>query len=358
MAAPLSAAVLLAALEAEGCTVREYGSWKTHNRNHMGAWGSVHGVMIHHTVTSGTDASVRLCYQGRAGLPGPLCHTVGAKDGTLYMVGHGRANHAGMGDDDVLNAVINETALPADNEASVDGNARFYGIELINLGNGRDPWPEAQVDAAARWAAAICRKHGWSERSVIGHLEWQPGKVDPRPTPGSADISMDAFRARVKTLLAGPAGGTTPDDDQQQENDVPANLSLGLKKDTPLKTDSWMTLSWDTEYGDPLGEHYMPGGQTFVAGPGRYTGAAYLRFTDLAAGATVQARLVEDDDSGKTVQVHPIGEQTGSEGDTFYAFPITGYVAKGRRVKLQVAQFSGTSCTVADSYLKALVWNA
>ncbi len=31
-----------------------------------------------------------------------------------------------------------------------------------------------------RAAAAVCRHHAWSARSVIGHLEWQPGKVDPR----------------------------------------------------------------------------------------------------------------------------------------------------------------------------------
>ncbi|MDH6216854.1 hypothetical protein M2283_004172 [Streptomyces pseudovenezuelae] len=29
-------------------------------------------------------------------------------------------------------------------------------------------------------SAVIRRHHGWSERSVIGHKEWQPGKQDPR----------------------------------------------------------------------------------------------------------------------------------------------------------------------------------
>ena len=32
-------------------TVVEVGDWRTHNRNHKGPWGPVHGVMIHHTVT-------------------------------------------------------------------------------------------------------------------------------------------------------------------------------------------------------------------------------------------------------------------------------------------------------------------
>ena len=202
MATPLSADRLLAALRNEGCRVVEYKSWRTHSRNHKGPFGPVNGVMIHHTVTSGTASSVALCYDGHASLPGPLCHTVGAKDGTLYMVGHGRANHAGMGDDDVLQAVIDEKPIPADNEANTDGNAHFYGIELVNLGNGKDPWPEVQVDAAARWAAALCRAHGWNAESVIGHKEWQPGKVDPT-------FDMGDFRKRVAGLLAKPAGHTT-----------------------------------------------------------------------------------------------------------------------------------------------------
>ncbi|PLW71339.1 N-acetylmuramoyl-L-alanine amidase [Streptomyces sp. SCUT-3] len=202
MATPLSADRLVAALRAEGLKVVEYRSWRTHNRNAKGAWGPVHGVMIHHTVTEGTDASVRLCYEGHSSLPGPLCHGVIAKDGTVYLVGNGRANHAGLGDGDVLRAVVAEAAaLPGDNEADTDGNARFYGFECVNLGDGKDPWPAAQLEAIEKASAAVCRAHGWSERSVIGHLEWQPGKVDPK------GFTMSSVRARVKERLGGEADG-------------------------------------------------------------------------------------------------------------------------------------------------------
>ncbi|WP_228991710.1 peptidoglycan-binding protein [Streptomyces sp. DH8] len=197
MAAPLSADRLLKALRDEGLQVIEHRSWRTNNRNHKGPWGPTHGVMIHHTVTSGTVSSVELCYNGHSRLPGPLCHGVIAKDGTVYLVGNGRANHAGSGDDDVLRAVIAEEALPADNEASTDGNRHFYGFEAVNLGDGKDPWPAAQLLAIERAAAAVCRAHGWSERSVIGHLEWQPGKVDPR------GFTMNAMRSRVAKRLGG-----------------------------------------------------------------------------------------------------------------------------------------------------------
>ncbi|MCR8943953.1 peptidoglycan-binding protein [Streptomyces sp. OUCMDZ-4982] len=200
MATPLTADQLLRALRNEGLTVVEHRSWRTNNRNHKGPWGPTHGVMIHHTVTSGTAASVELCYNGHSALPGPLCHGVIAKDGTVHLVGNGRANHAGSGDDDVLQAVIAEKALPPDNEANTDGNRYFYGFECVNLGDGTDPWPAAQLLAIERAAAAVCRAHGWGERSVIGHLEWQPGKIDPR------GFTMDSMRTRIGKRL-----GTTPE---------------------------------------------------------------------------------------------------------------------------------------------------
>lgn len=203
MAQPLSADRFLAVLRAEGLRVVEYRSWRTHNRNHKGPWGPVNGVMIHHTVTKGTAHTVELCYNGHSDLPGPLCHGVIAKDGTVYLVGNGRANHAGAGDDDVLQAVIREDAdLPPDNEANTDGNARFYGFECENLGDGKDPWPTAQLEAIEKTAAAVCRVHGWTHRSVIGHREWQPGKIDP------LGFTMDSMRARIASRLAHPAGWT------------------------------------------------------------------------------------------------------------------------------------------------------
>ncbi|MEV5441751.1 peptidoglycan-binding protein [Streptomyces sp. NPDC052644] len=212
MAVPLSPDRLLAALRAEGVRVVEHPGWRTHHRNHAGAWGPVSGVMIHHTVTSGTAASVELCFKGYDGLPGPLCHGVIAKDGTVHLVGGGRANHAGGGDPSVLQAVVTETygarpPVPRVHQGSpgaVDGNARFYGFECVNLGNGSDPWPAAQLDAIERAGAALCRAHGWGAKSVIGHLEWSDHKSDPR------GFAMSGMRERIGRRLGAPPSGATP----------------------------------------------------------------------------------------------------------------------------------------------------
>jgi hypothetical protein len=195
MAEPLSAERILKAFHQEDVEVEQVGHWRTHNRNHKGPWGPVHGVMIHHTVTSGTEHSVKICRDGYSGLPGPLCHGVIDKRGVVHLVGHGRANHAGGGDPDVLRAVVAERALPDDNQSTADGNSHFYGFECINLGDGEDPWPAAQLEAIERTAAALCRAHGWGAGSVIGHKEWQPGKVDPR------GFGMDGMRRRIAERL-------------------------------------------------------------------------------------------------------------------------------------------------------------
>lgn len=261
MATPLTASAFIKALRDEGCRVVEVGDWRNHNRNSVGKWGGVNGVMIHHTVTKGTAATVDICRKGYSGLPGPLCHGVIAKDGTIHLVGYGRANHAGLGDSNVLNAVIDERALPGAKQANVDGNARFYGFECENLGDGKDPWPEAQVEAIVRASAALLRAHGWGkdgDTSVIGHKEWQPGKVDPLG-PG---ISMTDIRKRVAARLKGQPS-TDPGKDEPSKGGSTVSTDL-------TKTDVFSAV-WSTD-AIPA----WPQGHDFETNP-TWAASTYLR---------------------------------------------------------------------------------
>lgn len=204
MATPLTADRLVAALRAEGVHVVEHAGWRTHNRNSVGAWGGVNGVLIHHTAGSNSLGTV---WSGRPDLPGPLAHTHLAKDGAATMVGNGRANHADLVAVNAFTAVVDESAThprPDANSGTVDGNRYLYGVEIENLGTGQDPYPDVQYQAAVRWAAAICRTHGWSANSVVGHKETSvEGKVDP-------SFDMVVFRADVAERLAHPASWTPP----------------------------------------------------------------------------------------------------------------------------------------------------
>lgn len=184
MAIPLSADDFLSLLRAHGVPLKEVPGWKTRNRASKGPWGPVHGVLIHHTVTSDTKATVDYVKTGSAELPGPLYAGVVDKAGTVHLIGWGRCNHAGLGDNDVLQAVIAERSpLPVDNQADTDGNRSFYGFAFINEGDGKDPYTPAQLQTMALIGYIICRHHKWTERSIVAHADWQPGKPDPTPHP-------------------------------------------------------------------------------------------------------------------------------------------------------------------------------
>lgn len=223
MATPLTADQILAKLRAEGLTVHEHTGWRTHNRDTATGktFGPVIGVLIHHTAGHGDK---ELCYNGRPDLPGPLCHSWLGKTDGLWMIGHGRANHAGLVDLDVLNALRAEASpLPHDDQANADGNDCLYGLEIENLGNVLDPYPASQYHQAVLWAAALCRAHGWSEKSVAGHKEVQPGKIDP-------SFDMDDFRADVKKQLAlTPGGGTVTPKPTPTPSKPKVDLSLLAK---------------------------------------------------------------------------------------------------------------------------------
>lgn len=238
MATPLTADALLAALRAEGVTVVEVSGWRTHNRNHKGAWGPVNGVMVHHTVTGpGTDV-VGLIYNGHSELPGPLATGCITKDGRVHLTANGRANHAGGGDPRVLAAVAEESYgdyPPATHEhqgstGAVDGNAHFYGWECENEGDGQDPWPRVQYTAIVKATAGVCRAHGWGAKSAIGHLEWSDWKPDPR------GFDMKDFRRDLAACLALPAGDWNSTEDDMALTD--ADIQKLVKALAPAAADA------------------------------------------------------------------------------------------------------------------------
>lgn len=345
MATPMTADRLVTALRAEGLTVVEVDGWRTNNRNHKGPWGPVNGVMVHHTVTSGVVSSVNLCYNGHSALPGPLCHGVIDKQGVVHLVGNGRANHAGSGDGDVLTAVQNETPLPADNEADTDGNRYFYGFEAINLGDGKDPWPEVQLEAIEKAAAAICRVHQWSERSVIGHLEWQPGKVDPR------GFTMTSMRTRIAdrieiTTTPTPAptpAPTVPEDDMDF-------TSLACAKPFAILPGEDKAIYWTAEYQDGAGDH--PDGSRIILTGNHYTGTASVSFNaDVPAGVFV--RMVQEYGDGGSS-----GEpaQELAAGSRMHSVSVTGRVPADRALVLKVENNSDREVFLTWSGVRLLTW--
>lgn len=214
MAPPMTPDQWLAALHAEGVTdIVEMPGWRTNNRNKIKPFTDVHATMIHHTASEGPGLP-RILFDGRDDLPGPLCHDYLDRTGRLYLVGNGRANHAGTVAANAYAAVRDEKAVHPYPDAAepLDGNALSYGLECENSGAEGRAWTAVQYDVAVRVQAARCRFHGWSENGVWAHKEATRRKpVDPR-------LDMNRFRADVAERLAHPAdwnpsGSSTPEED-------------------------------------------------------------------------------------------------------------------------------------------------
>lgn len=180
-------------LRSHGLKVVEVEGWRERGRPaSTGSFDPV-GVLCHHTATpksASVEAVLRLLRVGRSDLPGPLCHLGLGRDGTVYIVAAGRANHAGE-------------ARPSGSVAGGDGNSLYIGIEAFNDGRG-EPWPAEQYDAYVLLCAVLSVEiTGNSAQTVRAHKETSvTGKIDPT-------FDMARFRERVaakmKTLGEKPA---------------------------------------------------------------------------------------------------------------------------------------------------------
>jgi hypothetical protein len=168
-----------------GLAVTEASGWVGHNH---GAMTSVECIVIHHTAGAATGdyPSYNVVRNGRSDLAGPLAQLGCGRSGRMYVFSNGVAWHAGA------------TLQPW-----MD-NFHAIGIEVESTGTGVE-WPLVQTHAAAKAAAALCRKYGVPSSRVLGHKEIcsPPGrKVDPVGIIGD----MRGFRSLVQYYINNPQG--------------------------------------------------------------------------------------------------------------------------------------------------------
>ncbi|MCL2403860.1 MAG: N-acetylmuramoyl-L-alanine amidase, partial [Coriobacteriia bacterium] len=130
--------------------------------NHgAGAFQSVRWIMLHHTASNNTSGEISWLTNPNSRVS---YNYLIAKDGRIWeLVPPGRrAWHAGAG-----------PGAPwgiADNNM----NAWSIGISLTNLGNGRDPYPEAQLRSLENLIRHLRGTYG--HVPVIDHKMWAPGR--------------------------------------------------------------------------------------------------------------------------------------------------------------------------------------
>jgi hypothetical protein len=179
-----------------GLKVIEVPGWK--NRGRPGQFFP-RGVVAHHTGSEGGGMGVAggILTQGRPGLNGPLCQLGLGRNGEVYVIAAGRANHAGL--------VRRVNFL-----AAGDGNTQSLGIEAML--SGSEPWPGSMEDDYHRLVAALCDYYGWPRTNVVSHAECSTaGKWDPGVN--GKTIDMAAFRRAVKAVTSTKEKQMTPKQD-------------------------------------------------------------------------------------------------------------------------------------------------
>lgn len=177
-----------------GLRVRFEDGWKTHGASGGAQMSRVSGVLWHHDVSprKGTYPLRTMLRNGRAGLSGPLCHIGFDRDGTVWVIGAGKANHAGKG---------SVPGVPRNT-----GNTRLIGIEMTSAGTRPWDWTAAQLAAMPLLGAALSDIYGLSSSQHWGHMEYSStGKIDPAGLPGG----MSGLRSRISAVNFG-AGTARP----------------------------------------------------------------------------------------------------------------------------------------------------
>ena len=175
------------AVASSGLPYETTSGWQTRGKEMRAA----RSVMAHHTATSasakGNYPTHWLIISGRPGVPGPLANLGLGRDGKVYVISAGRANHAGK----VGNAVY--------------ANDSSIGIEAEHPG-GNAPWPPAQYRAYVRLVAALCKWYRIPVDRVVGHKE----AAVPRGRKPDPNFSMDTFRSDVRAAYNNPAASSGP----------------------------------------------------------------------------------------------------------------------------------------------------
>lgn len=141
-------------------------------------------IVVH--ATAGVDS---LRWLSGGSNPPVSCHVLVTKTGTRYRIVEDKntAWHAGF------------SKYVAAGLCSSNLNASSLGIEIENLNNGLDRYPETQIDASAYQVATWLQAYPYL--CIVRHTDVDSSKRDP------TGLDMEAFCRRVYKHLCGLSSG-------------------------------------------------------------------------------------------------------------------------------------------------------
>jgi len=124
-------------------------------------------IVIHHTGGSTAKSAVHGLNDKNLS-----AHYLIDKDGTIHQLvpDNKRAEHAG------------KSAMPGEETKNGKINTRSIGIEIVNEGNGKDPFTDEQYKSLANLTAFLATEYKVPTKNILGHNEVsRAGKTDPDP---------------------------------------------------------------------------------------------------------------------------------------------------------------------------------
>ena len=134
--------------------------------------GTIDTIVVHSTVIPTLETTTKAFQRGEPANPNPVsAHFTIGRDGSIVqnVSSFGRAWHAGAG---------------VDAAGHTNPNNYSIGIELVNLNDGKDPYPDAQIEALRGIIATMRRR--FPIRQIVSHeyIAQPPGrKNDPKGFP-------------------------------------------------------------------------------------------------------------------------------------------------------------------------------
>lgn len=224
---------------------------------------------------------------------GSVVNWFGDVHGVAYLIGTGPMNHAGTGNQSVLDLTRKDQAPPsnpASSAGSISGNSHYSGTELQHPGDST-PYPGPMLDICVAINAAEFLVWGYSANRAINHSEWSNRKIDLSAGGGvnSDGWSAAELRRRVATRMTGGGQEPTIGNEDGMTASVESNGNLNV---FAIADDGKIYQQWP-DPGKPSGWSGWSAGV-----PGKWKGGL-----SVTAGTDGGFSLFGVDESGTVCQV-------------------------------------------------------
>ena len=202
---------IVASLRGWGFDVREEDGCYGRSNGSSWAAGRPEGHIFHHYVCGLSPSQDYIDGLVSNLKNGTVVQWFADVNGRCYLIGTGPMNHAGTGNQSVLDLVRQDRpppSNPAGAAGEISGNKFLSGCEGQHPGDST-PWPAPLLDVMVAIGAASFLQWGYTANRAINHSEWSNRKIDMSAGGGvnSDGWSADELRRRVAARMTGTTEG-------------------------------------------------------------------------------------------------------------------------------------------------------